>query len=800
VRESIRQAIRSVRRRRGYAAATILTIALGVGVNAAVFTLLDDVLLRPLPFPQPQELVVVHQTDRVNDTLREPASVPDYLDFRAETTTLGAIGAYSNLTLALAVPGGSPERIAVTAASASLLDVLGRSPTLGRAFAPADDAKGAAPVALLSHALWQRRFGGDPAVIGRPITLDGEPFSVVGVLPPDLELPESDAWVPQLPNAFLPDSRGVHGTRVIARLADGVPLERARAELDAIAARLEARYPDDNAGRGVFVEPLASWLVGDSQRTLLLLAAAVGLVLLVCCVNVGGLALAQTTAREGELALRLSLGARPRDLLRQLFVESLLLAAVGATLGALAAQPLLTFLLGVAPESLPRAVDPRPDPALFLFSLGAALAVAFAVALVAAQRVTRTPAARALGGRSGESAGTARLRRALVVAQLAGAVVLAACAALLVLSFARLADEDPGVSHTDTLVARSVLPAQSYPMPARGDYPNWPQAFSFYDRVLAELVRLPGMESAAIALNHPMQSGFTSRVTIEGATVPPEKNEEMRIRPVTAGYFATVGLPVVAGRGLADSDRVDAPNVLVVNQAFARRYFPGADPVERLAQFWGTERRIVGVVGDERFFGLDRASAPAVYPPLHQVPMNDVVVLARVAGEASAASAALEKAIHRVDPEVAVATVEPFSRLIRGTLATPRLRTLLFSLFGLLALSLAAVGVYGVVAFDVERRRRELAVRLALGAPPRAVVGGVLASALRLAGAGGLLGLAGALAAGQLLSSVLHRTSSLDPRALVVGVAAAVALALAAAAQPAVRAARLDPATTLREE
>jgi len=798
--EELRRAVRTLVRRPGYSAATILTVALGVGANAAVFTLLHDVLLRPLPFSEPQRLVVVHESDRVNDTLRESASIPDYDDFRSETTTLSGLGAYSTLNLALASSGASPERISATAASANLLDVLGRAPALGRGLAPADDEKGAPRVALLSHALWARRFGSDPGVIDSAVTLDGTPYTIAGVLPADLEFPRSDLWVALRANVSFADLRGVHGARLVGRLADGATLDRARAELETIARRLEERYPDDNAGRGVFVEPLSRWLIGDSQRTLLLLAAAVALVLLVCCVNVAGLAVAQTTAREGELALRLSLGARSRDLLRHLFVESLLLAVAGAALGALAPQPLLGLLLGVAPDSLPRAVDPRPDPTLFLFSLGAALAVAFAVALLAARRIGHVPVTQALGSRGGETAAAARLRRALVVGQLAGAVVLAACAALLVLSFERLAGEDPGIRHTDTLVAKSALPRQSYPMPARSDYPRWPQVTSFYDRMLEELDRMPGVESAAIALNHPMQAGFTSRIGVEGATSPPEKNEEARIRPVTPDYFATVGLPVVAGRGLDASDRGDAPMVVVVNQAFARRYFPGGDPVGHSAGFWGTDRRIVGVVGDERFLGLDRDSAPAVYPPLHQVPMNEVVVLARMSGEPGAAAGALEKAIHRVDPEIAVAAVEPFARVVAGTIATPRLRTLLFSIFGLLALSLAAVGVYGVVAFDVERRRRDLAVRLALGARPAAVLHGVLAGALRLAATGGLLGLVGALAAGRLLASVLYRTSALDPRALAAGVAAAMLLTLVAAARPAWRASRLDPATALREE
>jgi predicted permease len=798
--EEIRHALRTLMRRPGHATAIVLTVALGVGTNAAVFTLLHDVLFRPLPYPDPESLVVVHQTDRVNETTRERASIPDFRDFEAEAGSFSALGAFSGLNMALATPGGSAERIRALGVTPSLSEVLGRAPEIGRRLVADDDREESARVTMLSHALWQRRFDGDPEVLGATLTLDGKPYTVVGVLPEDHEYPEADLWVALGAHAPFADLRGVHNVLVLGRLADGVSLDAARAEMSGLASQLEERFPDDNAGRGVFVEPLERYLVAGSERTLMLLAAAVALVLLVACVNVAGLALAQTTARESELALRLSLGARPGDLLRRLFVESLILATVGAGIGALAPQPALAALLRVVPGALPRPVDPAPDPALFLFSLAAALIVAFAVALFTARRIGRVSASQALGTRSGQSRGALRLRRALVVAQLAGAVVLAAFASLLVLSFERLAHESPGVRVDETLVARSALPAWRYPMPSRSDYPRWPEATTFYDRLLEELAGLPGIESAAIALNHPMQAGFTSRLSVEGATAPPKENEETRIRPVTAGYFATVGLPVLSGRALDDSDRPDAPPVLVVNQAFVRRYFPGGDPIGRSASFWGSSKRIVGIVGDERFLGLDQESAPAVYPPLHQVPMSEFAVLVRAAGDPRVVGATLEKAIHKIDPDVAVDAVRPFSELVAGTIATPRLRTLLFSLFGLLALSLAAIGVFGIVAFDVERRRRELAVRLALGARRRAVLSGVLSGALRLAGAGVLLGVAAALVATNALSAVLYRTSALDPRALAAAVASVVLLVIFAAAWPAWRASRLDPANALREE
>jgi predicted permease len=798
--EELRRAARALRRRPAYTSAAILTLAIGVGANATVFRLVYDVLLRPLPFPEPERLVAVYETDRHAGTLEEAASMPDFVDLAAGARDFAGLAAYQRQRMTLGDPAGSPERVLAIAASANLLPVLGRDVARGRALAAEDDRAGAAAVALLSDALWRRRFAASPAAIGATLDLDGRPVPVVGILPADLELPAGDVWVALAANASFPTVRGVHNLRLVGRLAAGVGVEAAEAELAAVARRLEAAYPEDNAGRGVHVVGLRDTLVADARRTLWLLAAAVAVVLAVACTNVAGLALVQATARQGEVAVRRALGARTRDLVRQSLAESALLAAVGVGLGALVAGPALGALLRLAPGFLPRTVQLAPDPPLAAFSTALAAAIALAIAFATSIRAGRVAPARALGTRWGESRGAVRVRRGLAVVQIAGAVTLAAAAGVLVRSFERLAAEDPGVRVDAVLAARTSLPPSRYPMPSRAAYPRWPEAVAFYERALDEVGRLPGVERAAFALQQPTQEGWTSQLSVDGKLAEAGARDETRIRPVTPGYLDTVGLPLVAGRDLAPADAAGAPEVVLVNRAFERRYFPAASPLGHSVELWGREKRIVGVVGDERFLGLDRASEPAIYPALAQLPMSDVSILVRTAGDPAALAPTLARAIGRIDPELALDAVQTLSASLSATLAAPRLRTVLFSLFGALALLLAGVGIYGVVATDVARRRRELALRLALGARPRDLVGRVVRAALALATLGAILGLAGAWVASRALAAVLFRTSPLEPVVLVAVAAGAAALALLAAAGPALATARLDPASSLRQE
>ncbi len=799
--EDLRLAARTLRRRPGYATVGILTVALGVGANAAVFRLVQDVLLRPLVFAAPQRLVVLHETDRHNGTTREGVSMPDYFDWQQAATTLSGMGAHTGADVTFSEVDQEPVRLTAAAVSSNYLPLVGLAPRLGRNFSPDEDRPGGTPAVLISDSLWRHRFSAATDVLGQRVDVDGHAYSVVGVLPPGIEAPAADLWMPLEAYATsIRNVRGVHSLTVVGRLAPSATLGDAQAEMSGIAAGLEARYPDDNASRGVFVEPLRRWVAGDSRTTLSLIAAAVALVLLIAGVNLAGLALARTSTRETEFAVRLSLGAGRFALVREVFAENLQITLVGALIGLLIPAPLLTTLLRMAPDSLPRHVRTGPDATLFAVALGAALLVAVAVSLATATRFSGISTASALGTRGGASPHALRLRRALVVTEIAGAITLAAVSGLLVTSFARLSAEDPGVHVASTLVARTMLPPWRYPMPARKVYPHWPEATGFYTHVLAEIESVPGVESAAVALDNPLQRGWTSQFAIDGNDRPAGQRDEVRIRPVTPGYLKTVGLPLVAGRDLGPEDGPDAAPTLMINRAFARRYLAGRDPLGHDVEFWGVRRRIVGVVGDEKFLGLDQGSAPAVYPSLFQVPMSDLNLVVRSAGDPTVLVRAVEAAVHHVDPQLAVYSARPLSEIVDASVSTPRLRTLLFSLFGALAALLAGVGIYGLVAFDAQRRRHEFAVRMALGAGTHDVVSEVVRSALRTTAVGVAIGLAGALLAGRWLKSVLFDTALLDPTALGAAVALGALLALAAAVLPAARAVRLDPAAVLRDE
>ena len=800
----LRHAVRSLSKSPGFTAVAVLTMALGIGATTAVYSVVRAVFLRPLPFRDAARLAIVWETDLHNGERNGGVSFPDLTDWRRENRSFSAIAAYRRLDLNLADPGREPDRVAVATVTANLFPLLGVAPVLGRPLSPDDDREGAPPAVLLSHALWQSRYGSSPSVVGRTIAIDGIPSTIVGVMPAGFEFPaRAAAWMALTPmlGAFRTE-RGVHAMLAVARLADGVSIEAAGAEMGAIAARLARAYPNENAGRGARVQGLADALVGDLRREFAILFAAVVAVTLVACANVSGLLLARSRGRAREIAIRRALGAGAADVGGPLLAEALLLAVAGGGAGLLLAAWGIRGLLALSPDTIPRIAEVRLDLPVLLFTLTASLGAGILSALA--------PLGRVVSGREGslERAGSGRasretLRGAMVVGQVALAGMLATAAALLAVSLRNLERVDPGFRAEGLLTAELVLPRSKYPEPPHTeDFYKWPEVLRFYAGFLPKLQSLPGAASASFALNHPLMAGWTSEIQIEDLVHRPGDRDEVYIRPVAPGYFRTVASPVLAGRDFDDRDRQGSAEVLIVNSAFERRYFPRQGALGHTVSFWSRPRRIVGVVGDVRFLGPGSEPAPAVYPCLLQVPMNSLAVVVRApAGiDPAALAPALRHALQDVDPDVALFHVRTASALASESFGSPRFRALLLTLFGAVALLLAAIGLYGLLSFGVSRRAREFGIRVALGAQRTDVARLVLREAGARAAAGIALGALGAIGAARLLSGLLFGVRPAEP-AVFATVAVLLAMTAAAAAYlPARRATRVDPAVSLRTE
>jgi predicted permease len=800
----LRYALRSLRKSPGFSLVVVATLALGVGANTAIFSLVDGVLLRPLPFEAPERLARLWENDRLRGTTQENFSAPDFFDVARDNDVFEDLALFTSYPLTLTEPSAEPERVRVTAVSRNLLDVLGVAPALGRGFSPEEDVPGAPRVAMLAHGLWMRRFGGEPDVLGRTLDLEGVSREVVGVLPEGLDFPSAATEV-FIPAAATPTSppRGQHGFSVVARLRPGVGLERADAELGGIAAALEAQYADDNEGRGMWAESLSASLVGDVETRLWVLFGAVLLVLLVASVNVANLFLSRAVARGQETAIRAAMGAGRRRLVRESLTESLLLTLAGGLGGVLLAHGLLGTFLAIVPEGLPRVgnVGLNGTVLAFAFLISAATGVLFG--LVPALRAASGSFVATLreGGRSGRSVARPSLRRALVTAEIALAVALVVGAGLLIHSFWKLTGVDPGFRARQVLTTGLALPSSRYPTNF-DNWPSFPEVSAFHRELLRRLSEVPGIEEAALALESPLDEGFTSRFTIEGRPeVAPGQQDEVRVRAVSAGYFRTLGIPVVRGREPdADLDRDDSPLVTYVNEAFARRYFPDGEAIGARIQQWGVSREIVGVVRDVRFQGLTEEVPPAVYPLLVHAPFSGFSVFVRTREVPERAAARVREAIWAIDRDLALSPFETLDAQLTRSVAEPRFTMLVFVFFGAVALALAAIGIYGITSYAVRQRTREIGVRMSLGARRADVLRLVLVEGARMAGAGIFAGLLLAMGLGRLLESLLFGVERTDPVTFLVVAVVAVLVALAATYAPAARASKMDPVLALRSE
>lgn len=800
--QDLRAATRALRARPGLTAVALLTLAIGIGANTAVFSLVHAVLLRALPYAHPAELYAV-AVDRT-DGAREPLSIADYLDL-AGGGVVASSAAYAEGGVSLA-GDGDPERLTWTRAGAGFFHTLGVRPVLGRIFT-AEEAAAGARVVVLTDALWRRRYAGDPRVLGRTLRLGDEPHEVIGVLPADYLGPSSraDLVVPfdlehdrrraRRDNAFL---------RVVARVPDAAP---ARAGLAALAARLAAEHPDTNARkRGFALTPLAEELVGRFRGLLGVLLAAVAVVQLVTCANLAGLLLAAAARRRRELGLRVALGASPRRLARQLLLESALLAVAGAALGVLLAGWGVELLAAVTPAQLPRLREARLDGAVLAFTAAVTTATVLLVGLAPARRAARAaPLGIALDDRAGPGPAAARARRVLVAAEVALSVTLLVVAGLLVRSFARLAAVDPGFQPARALTLRLSVPPSRY-----GDRAA---VVRFSSELRARLRALPGVVEAASIHALPL-SGVLSTVdfAVDGAPAPARADvPQLHYRMVGPGSFTALGVPLVAGRDFTDGDGPEAPPVVIVNRRLAARHLAGRDPVgARLFLDDGgpAPRRVtvVGVAGDVRDGGLDSDVQPVAYVPLAQVPEPAVTYarnpfwVVRTTGTPAPLARAVVAAVHDVDPMMPASQLRTLEEQVATSLA-PRLFNLrLVGAFATLALALAALGIGALTSALVTARRRELGVRLALGATSRALVAFALSDGLRPVVVGLAAGVAAALAAARLARGLLYGVGPGDPGTIALAVALLLGVSVVAAWIPACRAARTDPLTALRSD
>jgi len=810
----LRYAARWLVRSPGFALSAVLTLALGVGGTTAVVCVVDGVLLRPLPYPEAERLVAVWSLTRGE---REPwgSSPPDFRAFRDHASAFDGIGGYYSTAANLLIDG-EPIRLAAARATAGMFSILGVPALMGRAFREEEEVPGGDRVVLLSHAAWKHRFGGRPSIVGSSVTLDGSPHTVIGVMPAAFRFPDRSAEV-WLPMAFAADdvlnTRGNYFVRIVGRTRHGVSVEQAGSDLARIASQVAAEYPQASL-RGVHVIPLHEETVGDARRALLLLLGATGLLLVITCANVAGLLLARAGGRRRELALRASLGATRSRLVRQLLTEGLLLSMAGATGGLAIAGAAVRLMRMFGPRDIPRLDEVAIDGRVLALTLAITVLTGVGFALLPALRLTRGEEHEELrgGARLSVFAGHRRLRRLLVGGQVALALVLLVGSGLLLRSFLAMTRVDPGFRTTDLLTAS--LPIRT------AEYPEAASTWRFADDLLARVEALPQVESAAVTSGLSLRGGgWGKRVTFGDRAMPtaPDQVPTVGYRLVSHQYFRTLGVRLIAGRIFEPQDRAGSPGVVVVNQSMARRFWPGGTPVGKMlwlgppehmvssivpAGFRFPRLTVVGVVADERFESPDVPPTPEVYQLYAQsTETSPALYLAvRSARDPAGVAADLRKALHEVDPTMPLAEVATVGQLMRESGARRRFGALLVASFAILALSLASVGVYGVAAQFVAQRRRELAIRMALGASDTRVVRLVLREGLMTALVGAAAGLCVAFALGGVVRDVTFEVRSTDPITYLASAGVLLAAILLATIVPARRAARLPPAVVLSSE
>jgi putative ABC transport system permease protein len=815
--QDIRYGLRLLTRRPGFTAVAVIALALGIGANTAIFSVVNGVVLRPLPYKDPDRLAMVWSRRPLLQaqvgSAEFPVSAGDFVDWRDQNQVFEQIAAFHSQPFNI-TGAGEPEYLGGVRASASLFSLLGVEPMLGRTFTPEEDQPGAERVVVISHGLWMRRFGSDQHIIGQKIMLNDEPHTVVGVLPPGFQFPrkgelpagyqfprQADFYTPLAWTPAQASNRGRNFVAVIARLNPRVTFEQAGAEMDAIADRLKQQYPQTNTNKEVFLVPLHQQVVGKVRTALLVLLGAVGFVLLIACANVANLLLARAASRQKEIAIRTALGASRVRVIRQLLTESVLLSLVGGTLGLLLALWGIELLLAISPANLPRVDTIGIDGRVFSFTLMISLLTGIGFGLAPAIQVSKPDLGGALkeGGRaSSVGSGHNRFRSLLVVAEVALSLVLLIGAGLMVRSFVTLLNVDPGLNPQNVLTLDIGLPRTKY---------TGPQQVAFFQQVISRLQALPGVQLAGAVYPLPLSGGEEGMgFGIEGRpAAAPGESFNAGPRWVSADYFKVMGIPLLRGRELTERDGADSPRVLVISEAMAHAYWPDEDPIGKRVAFdqingapnW---REIVGVVRDVKHSALDATAKPEMYVPFGQFPIFFQTVVLRTTGDPLSLVGAARSEVLAVNADQAISNVHTMEELLSNSIAQRRFNMLLLSIFAAIALVLSAVGIYGVMSYSVAQRTHELGVRMALGAQTSHVVALVVKQGMTPALVGVGIGLAASFGLTRILASLLYGVSTTDTLTFSLIALLLASVALLACYLPARRATKVDPMVALRYE
>ena len=802
--QDLRYGFRTLLRNPGFCAVAILALALGIGPNTAIFTMVNAVLLKPLPVPEPNRVVMIWGTLLKSGFDQMPVSAADYLEWKKQAHS------FDQMSAAFAIPefglnvsgAGDPERVSAALASKEFLPALGIKPIVGRNFLPEEDRPGGPPAVLISHALWQRRFHSDPAAIGRNLTVDGIPRTVVGVVPHELgEMVAADLWLPTAINPNNPERQN-HQFGIVARLKPSVTVAEARAEMAVIARRLESAYPATNTGWGVTLFPMAEMFTGRIRPVLLILLGAVGLLLLIACANLANLLLARAATREKEIAIRGALGAGRLRLIRQLLTESLVLALAGGALGLVLAAWGVRLLRSVVPDMFPMLQHMSVDVPVLAFTFGISILTGLLFGLVPAWRSSHTDLNTTLkeaAGRSESAGGSHRIRSFLLAGEVALAVLLSVSAGLLLRSFVRVTEVNPGVRTANILTMNLSLPEVKYDTPQK--------RATFYKDLIERVDTLPGVRSAGAVVFLPLRVSILSfriwvnSFTIEGRPpVPQDKQPLADYRPATPGYFNTMGIALRQGRLFDQHDDLDAKRVVLVNEAMVRKHFPHENPLgQRIVM--GKPMEIVGVVADAKLYGLDAPVEPAVYVP-HAQHSGDssMAVVVRTEGDPTVVAAAVRREILKLDPEQPISNVRSMEQVLSDSLMLRRVAMLLLTVFASLALTLATVGIYGLTAYSVSRRTHEIGLRVALGASQSQILRMVVGRGLVTSLIGAAIGVAAAFELTRGLSGMLYGVTATDPLVFAGVPLLLIAVSVLASYVPARKATRIDPLVALRYE
>lgn len=802
--QDLRYGFRTLLRNPGFCAVAILALALGIGPNTAIFTMVNAVLLKPLPVPEPNRVVMIWGTVLKAGFDQMPVSAADYLEWQKQARSFDAMSAaFAIPEFGLNVSGaGDPERVSAALASKEFLPALGIKPIAGRNFLPEEDRPGGPPAVLISHALWQRRFHSDPAAIGRTLTVDGIPRTVVGVVPHELgEMVAADLWLPTAINPNNPERRN-HQFGIVARLKPGVTVAQARAEMNVIARRLESAYPATNTGWGVTLFPMAEMYTGRIRPVLLILLGAVGLLLLIACANLANLLLARAATREKEIAIRGALGAGRLRLIRQLLTESLVLALAGGALGLVLAAWGVRLMRGIVPDMFPMLQHMSVDVPVLAFTFGISILTGLLFGLVPAWRSSHTDLNTTLkeaAGRSESAGGSHRVRSFLLAGEVALAVLLSVSAGLLLRSFVRVTEVDPGVRTANILTMNLSLPEAKYDTPLK--------RATFYKNLIERVDTLPGVRSAGAVLFLPLRVSILSfrigvySFQIQGRPpLPPDQRPLADYRTATPGYFGTMGIALRQGRLFDQHDDQDAKRVVLVNEAMVRKHFANEDPLGQHLVM-GQPAEIVGVVADAKLYGLDAPVEPAVYVP-HAQQSGDsaMAIVVRTGGDPAAMASAVRREIAKLDPEQPISNVRTMEKVLSDSLMLRRASMLLLTVFASLALTLATVGIYGLTAYSVSRRTHEIGLRVALGASQPQILRLVVGRGLVTSLIGAAIGVAAAFELTRGLSSMLYGVTATDPLVFAGVPLLLIAVSVLASYVPARKATRIDPLVALRYE